>query len=33
VRYYALPRNYCTCARDRKLTNDFIVDPDETEIG
>jgi hypothetical protein len=33
VRYYALPRNYCACAHDRKLTNEFIVDPDETEIG
>ena len=33
VRYYALPRNYCARARDRKLTNEFIVDPDEMEIS
>ena len=31
--YYALPRSYCACARDRKVTNEFIVDPDEMEIG
>ena len=33
VTYYGLPRSYCGCARDRKLTRDFLIDPNETEIG
>jgi hypothetical protein len=31
VTYYGLPRAYCGSARDRKLTTDFLIDPDETE--
>ncbi len=33
VTYYGLPRSYCGCARDRKLTRDFLIDPNETEIN
>ena len=33
MKYYALPRSYCGRARDRKLTNELIVDSDETEIA
>jgi hypothetical protein len=33
VKYYALPQRYCAHARDQKLRNEFIVDPDEMEIG
>ena len=32
AKYYGLPRSYCACARDRKLTKEFLVDPDEMEI-
>jgi hypothetical protein len=33
VTYYGLPRSYCGCSRDRKLTRDFLIDPNETEIN
>ena len=33
VKYYALPQRYCAHARDQKLRNEFIVDPDEMEIS
>jgi hypothetical protein len=33
VTYYGLPRSYCGCARDRKLTRDFLIDPNETEVN
>ena len=29
VKYYALPRSYCACARDQMLINEFVVEPDE----
>ena len=31
VTYYGMPRAYCGCARDRKLTTDFLTDSDNTE--
>ena len=31
VTYYGVPRAYCGCARDRKLTSDFLIDSDNTE--
>jgi len=31
VMYYGLPRAYCGCARDRKLTTEFLTDSDNTE--
>ncbi len=33
AKYYALPRSYCACAHDRKVTKEFLVDPDEMEIA
>jgi hypothetical protein len=33
VKYYALPRSYCALDRDRKLTNEFILDFEGTEIA
>ena len=31
VTYYGMPRAYCSCARDRKLTSDYLIDSDNTE--
>jgi hypothetical protein len=31
VTYYGRPRSYCGCARDRKLTREFVTDSDDME--